>query len=259
MRLTIKTGLTIVAILLFAVVVTSLLNYYKYQSTLADLVRSRVVVIGLDLKNTVEASVGLGIPLKQTENIQEIIDRAKAADEQILSVGVFETSATGGTRLFHTNKAGIGKAVPESWLMAVAEAENAVWSVDGKEALVSGFSLVNNFDKTIGAVVMRYSRAYQTAKVEAMFEELGKTTLIVFMIATVLTFLGVFLFFRQISTSFGRRTDSLNAVIAGNTPTLTRETVTTDEEAHFVRFQDKTAALLKVMDEANTMGVQTEK
>lgn len=259
MRLTIKTGLTIVAILLFAVLVTSFLNYYKYQSTLADLVRSRLVVIGLDLKNTVEASVGLGIPLRQTENIQKIINRAKRGDDQILSVEVFETSAAGGARLFHTDQARIGEAVPEKWLKAVADANDAVWTADDKNVLVTGFSLVNNFNQTIGAVVVRNSKAYQVAKVAAMFEKLVRALLVVFTVTSALAFLGVFLLFRRLSSSFGRMTDSLNAVIAGNPPTLTEETATTDEETRYVLFQDKTAALLRVMDEANAIGLQTEK
>jgi len=56
MKLTTKTSLTIVVILAFAVVVTNLLNYYKYQSTLRELVQSRFVVVGLDIKSRVNNS-----------------------------------------------------------------------------------------------------------------------------------------------------------------------------------------------------------
>jgi len=250
MKLTFKTGLTLVAILVFAVLVTGLLNYYKYQSTLSELIHSRLVVVGLDLKQSIEGSVGLGIPLNQMQNIQEIIDRTKNEDDQVLSVEVFETIANGGTKLFHTNKEDVGKPVPQSWLAVSGNVEEAVWSVDTKDATVTGFSLVNNFNTVIGAVVLRYSRSYQQAKTEMMFKKLARAGAVVLGAAAILAFGGVFLMFRRISSSFTRMTNSLNALIAREAPTLTEETAATEEELHFVRFQKKTGALLDLMAEA---------
>lgn len=250
MRLTVKTGLTIVAILMFAISVTSLLNYYKYQSTLSELVRSRLVVIGIDLKHTIEGSVGLGIALSQTDNVEEIIGRSKQGDEYILSVEVYETTANGGVRLFHTEKTGIGEPVSETWIEAAKSAKKHVWTADDKLALTTGFSLVNNFDKVIGAIVFRYSRTYQQGKIDAMFEKLARTSGLVLAIVSALAFFGVFIFFRKISSSFERMTDSLNALIAGKEPTLTEENALTDEEIHFSRFQKKIRSLLGVMAEA---------
>ena len=54
-------------------------------------------------------------------------------------------------------------------------------------------------------------------------------------------------------------TESLNALIAGEPPTLTGDTAATDEEAHFVRFQEKTGALLKIMAEAKQTMPPVEK
>jgi hypothetical protein len=259
MKLTFKTGVTLVAILVFAVLVTGLLNYYKYQSTLSELIHSRLVVVGLDLKQSIEGSVGLGIPLNQTQNIQEIIDRTRNEDDQVLSVEVFEMTADGGTKLFHTDRDGVGKSVPQSWLTASGDVEEPVWSVDTKDATVTGFSLVNNFNKVIGAVVLRYSKSYQQAKTADMFKKLARTGAVVLGAAGILAFFGVFLMFRKISSSFTRMTESLNALIAGKTPTLTDETATTEEELHFVRFQKKTGDLLDLMSDAERITPLTAK
>ena len=209
MRLTAKISLTVIAILLFAIGVTSFLNYYKYQATLSELVRSRIIVIGLDIKNAIDANVALGIPLRQTENIQEIISRAKTKDEQILSVDVIEWSADGGARLFRTD-GGDGEAGElATWSKTSTLSEDPVWEADDNKTFVTGFSLVNGFGREIGAVVVRSARDYQNTKTADIFNKIWRSALMVLAAASALTFAGVFLFFRQISASFARMSNSL--------------------------------------------------
>ena len=189
-----------------------------------ELVESRLIVVGLDIKHSTEGSVNLGIPLSQTENTQEILNRVKAADEQILSVEVFAVSGADGNRLFGTDAEGIGKKVPESWVNGAESKDSNTWQFDEPEAFGVGIALINSFNKRIGGIVVRYSRAYQQTKIEAMFQSLARTVLIVFGIACVLAFIGVYVFFRPISTTFSRMTASLTGrVPAGRFPMRARD------------------------------------
>ncbi len=256
MKLTPKTSLTIFVILGFAISVTAFLNYYKYQSTLRELVQSRFVVVGLDLKNAVEGSVNLGIPLSQTENIQELLNRVKANDEQILSAEVFGISGENGVRLFGTDTALIGKAAPVDWVRGAEREDAKSWQFDEDKAFGVGFPVINNFNKPVGGIVLRYARAYQQAKIEAMFKTLGRAALIVFGVASVLAFIGVYAFFRPISTTFSRMTQSLNSLVSDQEPTLTSKNAVTPEEKHYVAFQEKTNKVLEVLREAEIDGLR---
>jgi sensor histidine kinase regulating citrate/malate metabolism len=255
MKLTPKISLTILVILAFAISVTALLNYYKYQSTLRELVQSRFFVVGLDLKNAVEGSVSLGIPLSQTENIQELLSRVKASDEQILSAEVFGIAGANGIRLFNTDPANIGEAVPASWVTAAEKHDAESWRFDEDAAFGVGLPVINNFNKPIGGIVLRYSRAYQQGKIDAMFDALGRSALVVFAIACLLAFIGVYVFFRPISSTFTRMTASLNSLVSDEAPTLTEENAVTPEEKHYAEFQSKTNKVLEVLREARREGL----
>lgn len=256
MKLTPKTSLTLVVILGFAISVTAFLNYYKYQATLRELVQSRFVVVGLDLKNAVEGSVSLGIPLSQTENIQELLNRVKLSDKQILTAEVFGITGDNGVRLFGTDKSEIGRAVPTAWMRGAERSDSDTFQFDEDAAFGVGFPIINSFNKPVGGIVLRYSRAYQQTKIEAMFKTLGRAALIVFGIASVLAFIGVYVFFRPISTTFSRMTQSLNSLVSNQKPTLTAENAVTPEEKHYVAFQDKTNKILEVLREAEMDGLR---
>jgi len=259
MKLTTKTSLTIIMILAFAVVVTNLLNYYKYQSTLRELVQSRFVVVGLDVKHAIEGSVNLGIQLSQTENTQEILNRIKAGDDQIVSVEVFEISGAEGKRLFSTDAAVIGQKVPVDWVKAAERKDAQTWQFDEDDAFGVGIELVNSFNKRIGGVVLRYSRAYQQSKIEAMFQTLGRAILIVFGVASVLAFIGVSIFFRPISSTFARMTASLSSLLSNEPPVLTQENAVTPEEKHYATFQDNTRKVLEILRDAEDQGLVEQK
>lgn len=230
--------------------VTNFLNYYKYQSTLRELVESRFIVVGLDIKHSIEGSVNLGIPLSQTENTQEILNRVKAADEQILSVEVFAISGADGNRLFGTDAEGIGKKVPESWVNGAESKDSNTWQFDEPEAFGVGIALINSFNKRIGGIVVRYSRAYQQTKIEAMFQSLART---------VLAFIGVYVFFRPISTTFSRMTASLSSLLSNEEPVFNAANAETPEEKHYAAFQEKTHKVLAVLREAEEQGLTDAK
>ena len=145
--------------------------------------------------------------------------------------------------------------MPEDWVKSAERADATSWQFDEGSAFGVGIPLINNFNKRIGGVVLRYSRAYQQSKVEAMFQNLSRTVLVVFAVSCVLAFIGVYVFFRPISTTFARMTASLNSLLSDETPVLTAENAETPEEKHYAEVQDKTRKVLEVLREAETEGL----
>ncbi|ALG67942.1 hypothetical protein [Beggiatoa leptomitoformis] len=90
LNLTLKISFTIILLLSFALGMISLLNYFKYEKTFSSLVQSRFVVLVLDLKNTLENSINLGLSLAEINNTQKIIERIAQQDEQIFSIDIFD-------------------------------------------------------------------------------------------------------------------------------------------------------------------------
>lgn len=199
--------------------------------------------------------MNLGIALSQTENTQEILNRVKAGDDQILSVEVFEISGAEGNRIFGTDSSVIGQKVPEAWVKAAERPDTTTWQFDEEQAFGVGIALINNFNKRIGGIVMRYSRAYQQGKIDAMFQTLSRAVLVVFAVACVLAFIGVYVFFRPISTTFARMTASLSSLLSNEPPALTAENAITPEEKHYAEFQEKTRKVLEVLREAEHQGL----
>ena len=63
---------TTAAICLFAVALTAGLNFYKFQSTLEELLRSRFAFLLRDMRNTLETGIEIKVPLfiKEGEKVK---------------------------------------------------------------------------------------------------------------------------------------------------------------------------------------------
>ncbi|WP_232281973.1 hypothetical protein [Beggiatoa alba] len=229
-----------------------MLNYFKYEKTFSSLVQSRFVVVVLDLKNTLENSINLGLSLTELNNAQTIIERIARQDEQIFSIDIFDQT---GKRLFSTMTVNNTELVPEDWLKVQNRltAKENFWTLTDQDAFVVGVPLTNNFGKNVGGVTLRSSKAYHQSKVHSMFIELTKIFLITVVSFGILTILIVFLFFREITRSFAKMSASLQKVI--DEPNLPNEMLVnpqqlTELEQHVYEFRDKSQAALTTLKQA---------
>jgi len=154
---------------LFATGMATFLNYYKYKSTLGQLVQTRLLVIGYGIENSVQSSLGLGLAFDDLTTLPSLMAREKQSDRLISGIDVFET---GGKVLYSTDPARVGKPVAPSWLGATSNAKGRDWSTAEPTELVAGIALKNNFDLTVGYLAMRYTRDYVDQNVGAMAKHL---------------------------------------------------------------------------------------
>jgi hypothetical protein len=141
----------------FAVGMAAFLNYFKYKSTIGGIVKSRVLVVGRSIENSVQASLSLGMQFTELATLPSQMEREKASDRLIRGIDVFDDT---GQIIYSTDQARVGSSVDRSWRDAAARAKSTEWNGESPQDYVAGISLKNNFDLTVGYLALRYSRDY---------------------------------------------------------------------------------------------------
>jgi hypothetical protein len=141
----------------FAVGMAAFLNYFKYKSTIGGIVKSRVLVVGRSIENSIQASLALGLQFTELATLPSQMEREKASDKLIQGIDVFDDT---GQIIYSTDAARVGQRVQRSWTEAAARSKTTEWTGEGVDDYVAGISLKNNFDLTVGYLALRYSRDY---------------------------------------------------------------------------------------------------
>src|SRR6185503_10990833 len=74
----------------FAVGMAAFLNYFKYKSTIGSMIKSRVLVVGRSIENSVQASLSLGLQFTELTTLPSLMEREKSADRLIRGIDVFD-------------------------------------------------------------------------------------------------------------------------------------------------------------------------
>lgn len=141
----------------FAVGMAAFLNYFKYKSTIGGIIKSRVLVVGRSIENSVQASLSLGMQFTELTTLPAQMQREKASDRLIQGIDVFDDT---GQIIYSTEPSRVGQRVIRAWTEAAARAKSNEWSGEAPDEYVAGISLKNNFDLTVGYLALRYSRDY---------------------------------------------------------------------------------------------------
>lgn len=225
MSLTAKLAAAILSVALLAVALIGTLNYAYVTRTYLDLASERFSFVLYDLKGTIE-NLGLGVELADLRLLQDILEREKVRDDQILSIEVFDPA---GMTLFSTDRGSIGDAVPEEWLRARGQtAAGATWRVVEHEAIVMGVPIVNDFDLVIGQVALSYSLGYYESRIADIASRLGTRYAAVLILLVPLLTIAAFLALRGTRRAFARmeqlliamRDPAADPAVAANDATL---------------------------------------
>ena len=86
----------------FAVGMAAFLNYFKYKSTISGIVKSRVLVIGRNIENSVQASLSVGMQFMELGTMNALLTREKTSDRLIRGIDVFDHT---GQIIYSTERA----------------------------------------------------------------------------------------------------------------------------------------------------------
>lgn len=171
--LAIKIAGIVSLIIVLALGLTIMLNFFKFEQTLRNVTESRLGFTAVDLEKRIQTGLDLGLDLAVMTNVQVIIDAEAADDPDIVAIDVFDDR---GQILFTT---GEGGSVPASWRVAFAAGETGVWRVSDPDRIIVGSRLTNNFGFEVGGVALSYSRAVFDARLDAMIEIMTRSGIII--------------------------------------------------------------------------------
>src|SRR3954464_11965285 len=164
----------------FAVGMAAFLNYFKYKSTINNIVKSRVLVVGRGIENTVQASLQLGMQFNELAQLPQMMAREKSSDRLVRGIDVFDSA---GQIIYSTDRVRVSQKVLPAWTTAAQRSKTTEWTSDDSDELVAGISIKNAFDLTVGYLALRYSRE----EVERAASTAGREILL----AALASFIGI--------------------------------------------------------------------
>ncbi|CUW41457.1 conserved protein of unknown function (Methyl-accepting chemotaxis protein) [Magnetospirillum sp. XM-1] len=206
-----KVSLALVSILFSTLLVTAFFAYYKFESVYSAQVQSRYSFVVFTIKKRVEDSLNLGFALRQLRQVQEIIEREKSRDAQILAVEVYDYR---GEVLFDTDRGAIGTRVSEPLAEAIRSGMQQSFSVVDEDNLIVGLPLVNNLGKVEGGVVLRYPIAYVEKGVSGLLSQLLKSIAIALLAASAVAVIGLYALFGGVGRKLGSMEKAMGDVLS---------------------------------------------
>lgn len=136
-------------------------------------------LLGL-IRTAAETNLSFGLPLDQMSTIEALMEREKLSDPSILAIDIFYPE---GRAVYSTDRGALGEPVPVGWTAALAA--SGAWQIEGREELVLGTRIENEFGTASGGVAITLSAEPRRARdLDLLLDLLGLT--IVILLAAVL-------------------------------------------------------------------------
>ncbi|MEQ1515676.1 MAG: hypothetical protein ABL931_04200 [Usitatibacteraceae bacterium] len=167
----------------FAVFMTGLLLYFKYQSVFTGLQRDRVMMVANEIDDIAEKNLSLGQDFWEIATLQDVIERRREADKIFLGI---EVVGRDGKIAYSTDLARVGSSLPPAWLseFALVRPNNRL-SPSPDEAILAS-AIRNSFNQVAGYAVIRYGRQLEHEAMAQFTRRLTVTCGGVFLVFTLL-------------------------------------------------------------------------
>jgi hypothetical protein len=204
---------TIVAVFLvsltFVLGLVTLLDYFKFQSTINDLAERRIGIIIDRVHHSLETAIDLGLNLRDLGVARTILGNTQAEDPRIKNITIF--SLDDGRILFSSDASTVGAAVDQSWLGVQAAAADRVWRIKQSDRILVGQRLDSALADAVGGLVLDYSLADVIARTAAMRDHLVSAALLILLVFSVVAVIGAFVVTREFRGTLGGLTRAIGA------------------------------------------------
>jgi hypothetical protein len=242
-----KIGVTIVIIIAFALGLTVMLNYAKFERTFSDLAESRFAFMVRDLRTVTETGLDLGLDLSTMTNVQGIIEREAAKDDQILSIEVFDEQ---GVILYRTGQSIESPDVPTAWRDAMVATQTDEWRSVNDDALVVGTRLTNNFGSDVGGIALRRDRTQHDSVLARMLTNLSRAAIAMLVIMGIIALFSAFLLFRSTNRSLHRMRQALTDLLDAQKPSGFKPRRRSEMERDYANAEKRSRETLHELDNA---------
>jgi hypothetical protein len=241
-----KVSLALVSILLFILLMTGFFAYYKFESVYSQLVQSRYSFVVFTIRKRIEDSLALGIPIRQLRQAQDILEREKARDPQILAIELYDAS---GLVLFDTDRGAVGSRMSEALVDAIKAGGTQAFGAVDEDNLIVGLPVVNGFGKVEGGIALRYPTVYVERGLSGLLLELAKRIGIELAVFSVVAVACLYALFGQVSRKLSSMEKTLGAVLASGGQAVP-EAEADLFEAHFADFVAKSNEVMDHIQDA---------
>ncbi len=203
-----RIGGLLALVIAFVVALLSFLNYANFRKTVQGLHETRYLVLGKDIRQTVEAGLSLGLTPEQNARLPLLFKELQSAWPAIRYAGVVNTAAQ--------PILGAGQAAKEgraSWHERIqAGTPDGIWHWRADHESAVGLTIADNFGGKAGAVVIVYDDREVAAAASTMATQLLWRALGVMLAASLLAWLGAWWLTRALAAEL----DAAEAVLDGH-------------------------------------------
>jgi hypothetical protein len=202
--LVVKLATAIIAILMSAATLATVLNLMKFTKIIEDQEARLYSFVVADISDTLERALALGLPLEVLSNAQQVIDRRRVDDPAVVRVSVVDAK---GLIVFDTDRAQIAQKGDPAWGQPAAG--QAAWRGSNAAQFLVSAPIVNTFGQAVGWVVLAYERSVVTGKAVSILHSMLSASLIAIGVGSVLAVLGVWLLARRLRALWVRAEQQL--------------------------------------------------
>lgn len=153
--------LTLAGLVLAAALVFSALDRLRVRAAEAN-----TDFVLTQLRDSVESSVSLGLALPEIRVAQDLIERERAGNPDILAIEIFTPD---GMSVFNTDRGSVGEAIADAWREAIRRrGTDGRWRVEEFGAIVVGETIRNDFREPVGEIAITLSGAAREAHAQTV-------------------------------------------------------------------------------------------
>ena len=195
----------------FAVGMTGLLLYFKYQSVFTGLQRDRILLVAREIDEIAERDLSLGQDFWSIDTLPEVIERRRTAESFLQAIDV---AGPDGRIAYASDMSRMGSSLPPEWMPLVTTAAPlAAFSPSRDEAVVSS-PIRNSFGQVAGYTVVRYGRALEHEAMAKFTREIVFACGVSWAGFTALLFALLMAMRRQIEAVFRQAADAVDGKAA---------------------------------------------
>lgn len=212
MKTSSKALVSSILLMLFVMSLLVIMSLFRFQTTLTQLIHSKLTVVSESISDSVEGAIDLGLSLSELSNADALIARGKESDSEIKAIDIFTPN---GEILFSTEPDHIGNIIISDILTTQSRSPERTWRIDSEAAFISGMTLTDSIGQSIGGVVLTFSKAGFNKKTSDLTESLLLSALIVAALSVCLVYFGIRLGFRSLDQYMERIDDAMKRVSSG--------------------------------------------
>jgi hypothetical protein len=139
----------------FAVGMTGLLLYFKYQSVFTGLQRDRILLVAREIDEIAERDLSLGQDFWSIDTLPEVIERRRTAEAFLQGIDV---AGPDGRIAYASDMSRMGSTLPPEWMPLITKAAALAAFSPARDYAVVSAPIRNPFGQVAGYTVVRYGR-----------------------------------------------------------------------------------------------------